>query len=129
MTRLWSDWQSLFHKYVEGFGLSENPSISSEGWQTFFNTLKSLNLPLALEKLNLAKNNINDAGVSSMVNILASTSSLSQLYLGNNHSITSIGWMTLSTILRHPNTSLTDLSLLANRRVDDDVAICFANAL
>ena len=58
-------------------------------------------------------------------------SSLSGLHLGINPSISSAGWIALSTLLQHPNSSLKDLTLTRNgvNTINDEVVASYANAL
>ena len=109
--------------------LYSNPSISATGWQTFFTSLH--NCDTLLEELYLWNNNINDAAVTSMVDALNGIESLTRLVLANNPSISSAGWIALSTLLQHPNSSLKDLTISTYgvNTINDEVVANYANAL
>ena len=114
---------------LKSMNLNNNRLISPAGWQAFFNRLETCHL--ALEKLFLNSTLIDDAVVPSLVIALGNLSSLSSLTLCFSQSITSVGWMALSTLLMHPGSGLKKLSLESydNNNINDYVAISFANAL
>ena len=104
--------------------------ISSVGWETFFNRLQTCHLVLG--SLCLSCNNIDDAGISSLVIALSNASSLSSLYLGSNSSVTPVGWMALSTLLQRPGSNLDHLFIsdtVNSNSINEEVMIGFANAL
>ena len=112
--------------HLKRLNLSMCALVSSIGWQTFFDRLQTCNL--VLEVLLLSSNNsINNEGIISLVNALANINSLSSLCLGNNSSITPVGWMAFSTILQQPDSNLEVLRIGNN--TNDAVVVSFANAL
>ena len=114
---------------LKNIRLYSNPSISAAGWQTFFTSLH--NCDTLLEELHLFSNNINDAAVTSMVDALNGIESLTCLDVANNPSISSTGWIALSALLQHPNSSLSVLTLTNHgvNTINDEVVASYANAL
>jgi len=105
-----------------------NRNISPEVWQIFFNTLRTSYVPL--DELYLSENRgINDSVIPSMANALGGISSLSILNLSYCTSITTVGWMALSTILHRPTSGITQLILQGNVTMEDNILIGFANAI
>ena len=57
---------------VKALNLSTNKSISSTGWNAFFNNLGRL----SMEKLNLVSNNIDDTALAALANLCGNMKSL-----------------------------------------------------
>jgi Ran GTPase-activating protein (RanGAP) involved in mRNA processing and transport len=82
----------------------------------------------SLEELYLSNNSIGDEGLQAMVEGLSHCSKLSKLYLSGNRSITTLGVVSLSTLLRSNNCFLKDLEL-CDTRFGDDGAAALADGL
>ena len=111
---------------LKNLSLVNNQLISPAGWQAFFHALQTCHL--VIEELDLSCSNIDDAGISSLVIALSNASSLSSLHLATNRSITSVGWMELSTLLQYPGSNLKIL-FIPDNGINEEVAVSFANAL
>ena len=109
--------------------LSWNNSISSVGWQAFFNTLRDSNS--ILENLILNNiNNIDDNVAVSMAAALGNTNTLKSLSLRKARSISSVGWRAFADILQSPNSNLAVLQVCDNGNLlNDEVITSFANAI
>ena len=71
------------HTHLNELGLGHlNQSISGAEWRTFFNLLK--NSDYSFEELNLNGNSIGDEVVATMMDALASITSLKAIRLGSN---------------------------------------------
>jgi len=133
--------------------LSEH--ITDSGWHNFFFLLRHGNL--TLKKLDLADNNIGNRGAVGLINAFASNNKVENLILNNNDigdegcaalgrgfgnnsspleldmisnsSITTIGWQSLSSIVRGPHSGLQEINLAGNDSFDDDATIAWVKAL
>ena len=81
-----------------------------------------------LQKLCLARDNIDDEGVKVLVNALADVNSLRDLSFTTNRSITMRGWRLVSTLLEMPECNLVALTI-NNNNIGNEGALVFANAL
>ena len=107
--------------------LDHSSDITTQGWISFFNALQDSNLNLI--KLNFGRNIINDEGMQLLVRLVSSmSSSLKELFLRENHSVTPAGWQALTGYLQSPNLVLKELELAENC-IDDDTLVSFASAL
>ena len=95
---------------LEGLYLSNNPSITTRGWQSFASILESSNSNL--EELYIARNNVDNEALAAFANALANNHTLHALNLWGNLSITAVGWQALSKILC--NTSRVNATFLSN---------------
>ena len=133
--------------------LSEH--ITDSGWHNFFFLLRHGNL--TLKKLDLADNNIGNRGAVGLINAFATNNKVENLILNNNDigdegcaalgrgfgnnsspveldmisnsSITTIGWQSLSSIVRGPHSGLREINLAGNDSFDDDATIAWVKAL
>jgi len=133
--------------------LSEH--ITDSGWHNFFFLLRHGNL--TLKKLDLADNNIGNRGAVGLINAFASNNKVENLILNNNDigdegcvalgrgfgnnsspvelgmirnsSITTVGWQSLSSIVRGPHSGLRKINLASNDNFDDDSSIAWVTAL
>jgi len=81
-----------------------------------------------LETLRLPNIELDDKGIDALVPALKNCSCLKELKLCDNPRVTTKGWKHLASILKAPNSSLKDLTMMRNR-IDDEVVVAFANAL
>ena len=77
--------------------ISDNPSITTKGWQSLATILEAPNSNL--EVLDMSQNNVNDEPVASFASALANNHTLHTLYLDNNRSITAFGLQAFSNVL------------------------------
>ena len=105
--------------------ISDNSTVSSNGWRNFFNLLRNNNG--TLELLHIDNNNIVEQDVRLMVDCLGSISSLTHLRVKVDSGITTIGWQTLSSLLQHPNLSLEQLYI--GNAANDVAMVAFVNSL
>ena len=115
---------------VTKLSMTHNQSISSAGWMECFRLWTGRTTPLV--SLDLSYNSIDDAGAAMLTNILGKMSTLSSLDLSGNRSMSSTGWCAFADLLK-PNADckLKELTVLDLRgaRYDDDVVVCYFNAL
>jgi len=127
---LLSNMNSLKTLEMGSMSYSSSPGVSNtittRGWQTLFTTLRGSNLDLA--KLILCSNSIDDEGIQHLVHLVSNMSSLKELRLDNNYSVTTIGWQALTSYFRSPHFALEDLDLDENN-INDDTLIAFTSAL
>jgi hypothetical protein len=110
--------------------MTHNQSITSTGWMECFRLLTGRTTPLV--SLDLSYNNIDDAGAAMLTNILGKMSTLSSLDLSGNRSMSSVGWCAFADLLKPiADCKLKELTVLDLRgaRYDDDVVVCYFNAL
>jgi len=109
--------------------LWHNNSISTTGWQVFFNTLRDSNS--ILENLILNNiNNIDDNVAVSMAAALGNMKSLKSLSLRKARSISSAGWRSFTNLLQSPNSNLMELQVCDNGNLlNNEVISSFANAI
>ena len=100
--------------------------ITSHGWRVFFTTLQDSNFELV--KLYLNNNNIDDEGIQLLVLLVSRVSTLRNLRLKDNRSVTPTGWLALSDYLQSPNFALEELLIEINNHTDDTM-VAFANLL
>jgi len=81
-----------------------------------------------LNVLDLGDVELDDEGIDVLIPVLKKHSSLHQLWLNSNPSITSKGWQILASILEAPNSNLEELYIGSNN-VDDEALAIFATAL
>ena len=62
-----------------------------------------------LQHLNISNSEIDDEGIEALAPAFKSCSRLKELWLANNHSITSRRWQRFATILESPNFHVTEL--------------------
>ena len=104
-------------------GWHESSIITSHGWVAFFNALQDSNFELV--KLYLSDNNIDDDGIQLLTPLVSRMSTLKNLSLKDNQSVTPTGWLALSGYLRSPSFGLRELL----HRHNDDTMIAFTSAL
>ena len=73
--------------------------ITSQGWVSLF--IQGSNLDLTL--IDFSFGNIDDEGMQLLVPLVSRMSSLKELRLNDNHSVTPAGWLGLSGLLQSPN--------------------------
>jgi Ran GTPase-activating protein (RanGAP) involved in mRNA processing and transport len=100
-------------------------SIGHDGISVLAPALASLQ---SLEVLNLARNLIGDDELQALVEGMSNHCSISKLNLSYNRSITSLGVVSLSALLRSDSCSLSDLSLYGIR-IGNDGAAALADGL
>jgi len=123
---------ALVSSSVSTLNLSNNKSISSEGWQTFMNQLSQTsieNLSLrdnnidanglaaftsigTLKSLDLSDTKIDDTALSSLANLCGNVKSLD---LSHNQSITPSGWRSFFNSLQTRAIQLASLSISHNK--------------
>jgi len=113
-------------KTLEMSSMRHPDDISAQGWISFFNTLQDSNVDLV--ELVLANNHIDDEGIQLLVPLLSRMSSLTQLNLSSNRSVTPTGWQTLSGFLQM-NCALEGLELAFGNNLNDNTIISFTSAL
>ena len=77
--------------------LAANRSITTQGWKTFANLLRSPTC--MLKKLDLFENSIDDDTLATFANALVHNRSLSALLLGANEDITERGWAPFKNVI------------------------------
>ncbi len=82
----------------------------------------------SFEELYLSNNSIGDDGVQALIEGISHCSKLSKLRLNGNRSITALGVVPLSTLLRSDGCSLTEISL-CGIRIGNDGAAALADGL
>jgi len=107
-------------------GWHESSIITSHGWVAFFNALQGSNFELV--KLYLSNNNIDDDGIQLLTPLVSRMSTLKNLSLKDNQSVTPTGWLALSAYLRSPSFGLRELLIDENNH-NDDTMIAFTSAL
>ena len=100
---------------LEGLYLSNNPSITTRGWQSFATVLEAPNSNLT--SLYIARNNVDDEAVASFASALADNHTLQTLHLDNNPSITDNGWQPFRKVLC--DTSSVNATFLSNDTLYD----------
>ena len=114
---------------LETLNLRGSNAVTSDGWKHFFNILRPATLG-ALHTLCLDKNNINDEVVTIFMEVFANNNILKELDLGNNTSITTVGWQALASLFLNTNSAIEKISIAnESSSFDDDAAIAWANAL
>jgi hypothetical protein len=115
---------------VTKLSMTHNQSITSAGWMECFRLWTGRTT--ALVSLDLSYNSIDDAGAAMLSNIIGKMSTLLSLNLSGNRSMSSVGWCALADLLK-PTVAckLKELTVLDLRgaRYDDDVVVCYFNAL
>lgn len=106
-----------------GFGKIE--LITPAGWAESLRLL--LNPGCTLEELIITASNIDDGVVAVLVELLAGTRSLRTLGLQNSQSVSSAGWMSLSSALQQPSCALKKINLTHD--FSHDGMIYFVQAL
>ena len=106
--------------------MSSISHLDSNGWVSLFTTLQDSNLDL--EELKLSGNSIDDNGMQLLMRLVSNMSSLKQLNLSSNSSVTPTSWQALTGFLRSPNFALRELYLSQNY-IDDDTLIALTSAL
>ena len=77
--------------------LSNSHSITTRGWQSFAAILEASNSDLA--ELYISRNNIDEEVVAAFASALMNNHTLHTLDIGNNPSITAVGWQSFSNLL------------------------------
>ena len=122
------DMNTLKSLHMNGMSDSDDEpaNITAQGWLALFNSLQGSNLDLV--KLDLSGNTIDDEGLQLLVQLVSNMSSLKDLRLSYNYSVTPTGWLALSDYLQSPNFELRELDLNCNN-LNDDTVIAFTSAL
>ena len=113
--------------------MSYIPSITSNGWVNCFHFM--LGCKPILEYIRLQSNNIDDEGAAMLVKLLAKINTVSWLHLRDNVHMTADGFsMFTGALLPSSASKLKYLELgscveSSVNNVNDDVIICFTNAL
>ena len=114
--------KTLMH-FMDSYG---DEILTSQGWVSLFTTLQGSNLDLTL--IDFSFGNIDDEGMQLLVPLVSRMSSLKELRLNDNHSVTPSGWIRLSELFQSPNSTLRQLDL-DNNTLNDDVIVAFSSAL
>jgi len=101
-------------------------NVTSQGWVSLFNQLQDTNL--ALTKLILNGNCIDDQGMELLIQTVSIMSSLEHLEVAANRLVTPIGWQALSDYPQSPSFALEEI-LLDENEINDDIIVAFTNAL
>jgi len=115
--------KELCMHFMDSYG---DEILTSQGWVSLFTTLQGSNLDLTL--VDFSFGNIDDEGMQLLVPLVSRMSSLKELRLNDNHSVTPSGWRRLSELLQSPNSTLRQLDL-DNNAVNDDVIVAFSSDL
>ena len=118
------------HRTLKQLDLEGVRSGNATGWQTFFGLLANSNS--VLKELHLSIDSVGNEGVSSMVDALASITSLTKLHMaqfryGEGDPLDSSGWKTFSSLLRRPSSNLRALSIDVG--LDESAKTALASAL
>ena len=105
--------------------MDTNRSITVLGWVAFFNRL--LGSACLLKELHIGCNRIDDQGAASLVNLLASLSTLQFLGLDACNLITTNGWTVLAGVLQ--TGSKVETLDLGGNHFNDEAIISFATML
>ena len=97
--------------------LSDNEEITPTCWKKFALGLQSSKD--MLKDINLAGNNIDNAGLIELGRVVKNNVTLKTLDLGSNEKISALGWRSFMTDLCCPNSALEDLTLYSND-IDND---------
>jgi len=107
--------------------LSRNPLITIRGWTNLSTLLEKPHSNL--EVLQLSESSLDDEKVQVLIKGIANgNTTLQEICLSNNDSITIEGWRVVATLLEMPRSNLKSLNLYNNNIGDDGVRI-FAKAL
>jgi len=101
--------------------VDDSDNITAQAWVSLFTTLQDSNLDLV--KLNLSCNSIDDDGLQLLVRLVSRMSSLEQLDLSSNSSVTHTCWQDLSGYLQSTSFALEELRLDGNNINDDTLAV------
>ena len=110
---------------IRNLNMQSNRSITALGWVAFFNRL--LDSTCSLKELHIGWNEIDDQGAASLVNLLASMSTLRYLELNTCDLITSNGWTVFAGALQ--NGSKVKTLDLGGSHFNDEAVISFATML
>jgi len=127
--RLLSNTNTLKSLHMNGMSRSrwdDSDNITSQSWISFFTTLQDSNLDLA--ELDIHYNQIDDEGLQLLIRFVSSMTSLKELNLSQNRSVTPTGWQALTGILQSPNLALRKLDLDSNN-INDDTLVALTSAL
>ena len=113
------------HSELRKLCLCETP-MGRGGYSTLADLLQNPNSRLAV--LGLSASGINDEKAVILANSLDGNSTLKELHLGNNLSVTETGWIAIFTALGNTRCILEKLSLRANF-IDDVLLQCLLNTL
>jgi len=113
------------HSRLKGLGLGDN--LFGRNSYSELATLLRGSFP-SLYHLYLGNSTIDDEGINEMAMALTENSTLTELVLSHNRSITLRGYQSLSTLLENPSCSLQMLNLKGSN-VDDEAMSAVANAL
>mmetsp|Transcript_21623 Transcript_21623/g.47013 ORF Transcript_21623/g.47013 Transcript_21623/m.47013 type:complete len:593 (-) Transcript_21623:183-1961(-) len=112
---------------LEVLNLSNNQSITHiSGWAPLLSLLQSPTCNL--KSLSLGDNALSYDVAVALVASLTNNRTLTCLALGGNPSITSQGFVAVTSLLRTPSSSL-ELVDLSENELDDDVAVAVANSM
>jgi len=104
----------------------DSDNITAQAWVSLFTTLQDSNLDLV--KLHLSCNSIDDDGLQLLAGLVSRMSSLEQLDLSSNRSVTHTCWQDLSGYLQSPSFALEELRLDGNN-INDDTLVVLTSAL
>ena len=121
---------SIKNKTLEKLNLKASNRVSSGGWKHFFSMLKPNKLG-ALRILHLDKNsNMSDEGVTALSKAFSGSTTLEELYLRGNMSVTSTGWQALASLAEgNPNSALRAIDISGSTTFDDDAVFAWVDAL
>mmetsp|Transcript_40127 Transcript_40127/g.83971 ORF Transcript_40127/g.83971 Transcript_40127/m.83971 type:complete len:548 (-) Transcript_40127:159-1802(-) len=111
---------------LQELDLGNNFSITATGWAPLLSLLRSPSCNL--KNISLNENNIDYDMTVALVASLADNHTLTKLSLCGNPSITTPGFVAISTLLQIQGTHLEHLDLGEND-LDDDVAVALSNSL
>mmetsp|Transcript_20925 Transcript_20925/g.45408 ORF Transcript_20925/g.45408 Transcript_20925/m.45408 type:complete len:548 (-) Transcript_20925:164-1807(-) len=111
---------------LQELDLGNNFSVTATGWAPLLSLLRSPSCNL--KNISLNENNIDYDMTVALVASLADNHTLTKLSLCGNPSITTPGFVAISTLLQIQGTHLEHLDLGEND-LDDDVAVALSNSL
>jgi len=109
------------------YSADHSNNITSQGWVAFFNALQDSKLDLV--ELNLNSNAIDDEGIQLLVRAVSNMSSLKNLKLEGNHSVSFAGWQSLTGYLQSPNNFALEELHVDNNNLNDVLLVSFTSAL
>ena len=104
-------------------------SITTVGWDAFFQYYFRSNINPSLESINLERNNIDDGTLVALTTALFTSGKLKILSLGNNPSISAEGWQTFFTTLQNFELSFLEQLILPCNNISDTAMPSLISAL
>ena len=104
-------------------------SITTVGWDAFFQYYFRSNINPSLESINLERNNIDDGTLVALTAALFTSGKLKVLDLNNNPSISAEGWQTFFTTLQNFDLSFLEQLILPCNNISDTAMPSLISAL